>query len=222
MSKSLVTVAAMLVLGLAGVSGASNIIAIDNAVQAPNQSYGNALGLDFTVNSVQAITVRELGAFVGNPSTYNYLGVDGASGIGVQIYRVTGATGVPVGPEVFFNPSNPGTPVNGDVFQAIAPLSLPAGNYSVVAFNDPNSNSGNGSIPRTLNSGNGAITIGGATYGSPASFAGTAANYPSTTDSNFYAAGTFQFTPAPEPSTMVLGGLGSLGLLIAVRRRRKA
>ncbi len=205
----------LLILGClaSGVAGASTI-AYDNQITlSPLQGFGGALGLDFQVNT--SISVSELGAF-DNGSTSNLLGVDGHSGVTVQIYNVSG-TPTAVGPSVTFTPTSAGFQVNGDAFMNVTPFLLGPGTYSVVAFNDDNYNTGSlANSTDTENSGGLISFIGSGRYG-------TGSSFPTTLDtgvSNKYDAGTFAFDLAtvPEPSTFALFGLGALAFF--VRRRR--
>jgi hypothetical protein len=83
---------------------------------------------------------------------------------------------------------------------------------------DPNGNIGNGSSPPSvMNTDDGLITfVGGGRYDS-----GATLGLPGTTDGgpvNRYSAGTFEFTAAPEPGTLVLFGVaGAAGLLLRKR-----
>ena len=197
----------------AGIAGASTI-AYDNQITlAPLQGFGDSLGLDFQVNT--PISVSELGVF-DNGLTSNLLGVDGQSGVTVQIYNISG-TPTLIGPSVTFTPTSAGFQVNGDAFMNVTPFLLGPGKYSVVAFNDDNYNTFGAPNSTSTENGAGLITfIGSSRYGNGFTF-------PASTDSgptNKYDAGTFAFDLAnvPEPSTFALFGLGAIALL--ARRRR--
>ncbi len=214
MRLSLFALVAVVALPLAQV--VADTIAYDNQPTGGLQNYGNNLGLDFTVNS--PILITQLGAF-DNGVVANLNGVAGGTGIDVGIFSLSSET--LVGTSVHFNSTtDAGTQINADAFLPVH-INLPAGNYTVVALNDGNYNSGGGvNASSTENSGGGLISfIGGGRYGNGPTLA-----FPGGTDggpTNRYDAGTFQFRAAPEPSSFVLGALGVVGLLWAARRRRK-
>jgi hypothetical protein len=204
---------------------ASLDIAYDNPVIGNGvQNYGNGLGLVFTVNT--PLTVSYLGAF-DNGANANLAGHDGTSGVTVQIYSVTntaGPAGVAYGPAVTFTTSSDTLAgfqqIRGDAFLPIAPTTLVAGTYEIVAYNDVNANSGAGSWSApTYNTFGGAVSysnsigLNGAYYGSNSS------SFPTSGDYNTYAAGTFA---TPEPSSLVLWGVGGLGVFFVARRRCKS
>jgi hypothetical protein len=209
----LATVAA--VSSLAVGTAHASFIAYDNAPVAPNQGFGNSLGMDFSVGSTP-IVITALGAFDSGIAG-NLAGVDGSSGVTVQIYS---STGVAQGASVNFNPITAGVPINGDAFLPIAPLVLPAGFKGVVvAFNDINYNSFGGPNGTSIEDGGGLIT-----------FTGTSQylggfQFPTTIDGgpeNRYDAGTFEFSAVPEASTYIAGAMLLLPFgLSAVRRFRK-
>jgi PEP-CTERM motif len=205
----------LLILGClaSGVAGASTI-AYDNQITlSPLQGFGGSLGLDFQVST--AISVSELGVF-DNGSTSNLLGVDGHSGVTVQIYNISG-TPTAVGPSVNFTPSNAGFQVNGDAFMNVTPFLLGPGTYSVVTFNDDNYNTGSLANGTSIENNAGLITfVGSGRYSAGFTFPST----PDTGVTNKYDAGTFafDFASVPEPSTFALFGLGAVALFL--RRRR--
>jgi hypothetical protein len=196
-------------IGLANAAQADVIAYADSPI-ATTQGYGNSLGADFTVNS--PVVVNHLGVF-DNGVTANLAGADGSSGVSVAIFNLT--TSAQVGPLETFSVASPGTQINADAFKAVAPFVLPAGNYSVVAFNDVNGNSAIGAgIIQSLNTDNGSIT-----FISGGRNAGGFVLPPGHNDSHSYAAGTFIVTP--EPSSCVLAALGLVGLLCVGFRRMK-
>ena len=199
---NLVTLAAMasLVVGTACAT-----IAYDNSTGLPLQNWPDSLGLDFNVNAPTDVTA--LGDF-DNGSIANLIGVDGSSGVTVQIYNRDTAS--PVGPSVTFTPTLFGTQINGDAFMTISTLVLPAGDYSIVAFNDENYNQGfyggaNGTS--VMNSGGGLISfVGSGRY----NYTGSGIAFPTVVDGgpvNRYDAGTFEFSAVPEPTTLIAGAL---------------
>lgn len=207
--------AAVLGMCIGGVARA-DVIAYDNIGAGPNQNFGNSLGLDFNVTSATGITVTALGAY-DSGAIGALVGVDGVSGVTVAIYdRVTQ---LQVGPSVHFDGTN-GVQINSNAFLPDL-INLPGGfQGSVVAFNDPNYNSGGGPNPTsTENDGGGLISfVGGGRFGG--GFA-----YPTIVDggpTNRYDAGTFEFVAGvPEPGTLTLAGLGLLGLVGYCWRSRK-
>ena len=195
-------------------------IAYDNDTTAPNQFYGNSLGLDFNVN--KDIYVGALGAYFGNTISNlagvspNELGVD----VGIYQFDSNASTWSLVSPLVHFTPSVYDSTVKGDAFINIPTLHLSVGNYSVVAFNDTNYNSnGSPNGTSTTNDDGGAITfVGGGRYGVDT------VNFPTIPDggpTNRYDAGTFQYSTTPEPATLAIWGCGAFGFAVAAYRRRK-
>jgi hypothetical protein len=170
-----------------------------------------------------------LGAFDdGNPATL--LGVN-PGGVTVGIFNLS--TSTLVAPSVVITPTNFGSQINGDAFRTVAPFTLGPGNYSVVSFDDPNYNSGfTGVTAATLNDGGGSINFNvptalsrydsGATFDLPPAGGGSSgvANFPPVPR---FDAGTFSFTNAPEPSSLVLlcSSLVICGACVPSLRRRK-
>ena len=201
-----------LLLSANGIAGATTI-AYDNVnLGQGNQDYGGSLGLDFTVNS--PIFVTGLGAYdTGNPA--QLIGQDASSGVTVYIAKLSNST--QIGPSVTFTPTNAGTQINADAFLSVPEFVLPAGNYSVVAWNDNNYNTnGPPNGTSTENTGGGLISfIGGGRYGSAGAFPGTGDGGPT----NRYDAGTFQFRGVPEPTSIAMAAI-ALGALLCLGRKR--
>jgi PEP-CTERM motif len=199
-------------------------IAYDAAVQLGNQSYSGSLGLDFDVIS-SPVNILSLGAFDAS--------ADGLNGpVSVGIYNRN--TQTLVSPLLVFSGAVDAL-LNGSRFRSITPLTLGAGQYSVVAWgygpNELNGNAGcvgnpaascfgtNPFTGSTMN-GEGVIAfVGGGRFGA-------AGSYPTGPDggpANRYLAGTFEFEAAvPEPATTGLMGLVFTGFAIALRRTKKA
>ena len=182
-----------------------------------NQSFGQALGMDFNVN--QAITIFSLGAFDSGQDGYQ-------STITVQLFNRD--TQLAVSPLITMSSSD--TLINGGRFQTLATaLNLAAGfhgtivayGYSASEFNG-NVNSGGTFNPASLNNLGGAIT-----FQNTASFGGF--GYPSTSfvgATNQFGAGSFTFdltttSTTPEPATLGMIGVGILAMGGVARSRRR-
>lgn len=205
----------------AAIPARCSAIAYDNGVQAGNQAYSGSLGMDFNVLS-RPIVITSLGVFDSN--------ADGLQlPVQVAIYDINNSAS-PLTPVLTFLGSGDAL-VNGDRFQAINPLELAAGSYSIVAWGygvgELNGNVGCNNNPNpaclgninasTVNDGGGLISFTGL------SRFGSAGSFPTISDSgpsNRYLAGTFQFADAPEPATVWFIAAG-LGVCLRLRRRRR-
>ena len=218
-------IAALLAAALSSEAKSAAIVAYDNAVVPTStlQYFGQSLGLDFTV--VSAVDVVALGAF-DDGIVADLRGADLASGVTVAIYAI--ATGVRQTPSVTFTPTNAGTQIGGDAFLPIAPTLLSPGSYTVVAYNDDNTNSLGAFNPSSTFNGGGLITATGAgRYGGGFTFPTRIDGGPS----NRYDAGTFEFvaapsvtpTPIPEASSfdlMFAACMGVLAFVVGPRRTK--
>jgi hypothetical protein len=194
---------------------ASSII----AYQVPTGTVGNqdwygSLGMDFNVN--QDIRILSLGAFDS-----------GSNGLSRQItVRLYNRANQSLLAESIFNIGNTGILDGGSRFLDLAiPLTLQSGfQGSIVAFGygsgEPNGNKGNSGNWFT-NDGGGLLSfVGSGRYSG-------STNFPTIIDGgppDRYAAGTFKYeavtAPIPEPSTVLLIGMGLLGIGVFNMRRK--
>jgi len=221
------------VLALAATSAFADIAYIGQSQSGsisipPLQGWTGSLGMDFDVSS--AITIQYMGVYNAFALTDTEL----ASPLEVAIFnRDTGQ--IVAATDVKFQADTPYLrflPVDVyDLFQAVTPVTLGAGDYSVVAFgfNDsqPNGNQGYCCSPYNYPD-----AIGAAEGMSSITYVGTGRydnssilDFPTTIDGgppNRYDAGTFA---TPEPgfySISAVFALALTGLSAAVRRRKSA
>jgi len=226
---------AVAVMGLGASAAVADTIAYDNSYPVSEtdptppggfQRWKGNLGLDFVVDT--PITVTYLGAF----DNHKLANLDGSLGNGVDV-AIFNSAGAQIGPSVQFNSSNTGTQVNGDAFLPVS-ISLGVGDYSIVALNDLNYNTGynsNAVNPYSTENSGGAISfVGSGRYDINSS----SLDLPGNTDggpTNRYDAGTFAFTtgivssglPVPLPASAGIGFsmLAGFGALAALRKRMK-
>lgn len=186
-----------------------------------SQTYSGALGMDF--DALRPITVTELGCFDSS-----------ANGLSRTITVVLWSrrqNGTPTNPaddtagtvmaSEVFTTASPGTLNGTQRFKPLAtPLLLPAGSYTMVAYNygsgEPNGN--NAAFLTSVNPGSGALAfVGSSRYGSATVPSSPAASWPGSPDGGpaaRYAAGTFRFREsAPvrtNTSAAMLGRTASL------------
>ena len=201
----------------------ANASTIAYADQPPSAGFGFTGNLALNFNVLSPITVTELGV-------YNAAGDGVITGsISVVIYDTTSLTQVT--PVVTFQGIYTPAGLGFDVFQAIAPVTLGAGSYQVVAVGfsstDYFGNLNYGSTGPLLNDGGGLLAFNGASWDY-----NTALDSPNTcgscqglpAQSSQFDAGTFQFTPAnsaPVPEPGALGMLGTSVIAAATMLRRK-
>ena len=173
------------------------------------QSYGGALGMDFTVDAETQVT--HLGAFDD--------GSDGMSRtITVQLWSRNDAgtpgspsddTGGSVLASATFSPGSPGTLEGGSRFKSLgSALTLQPGAYTIVAFGYGNTElNGNNStgFSDTDDSGGPVAYVGSSRYGTAGSFPNVVDAHPSQ-----YGAGTFKFTSTGELGQAMIGNNASL------------
>jgi hypothetical protein len=201
-----------------------NLIAYQvQAPQAGSQDFNGSVGMDFVVN--EPISISALGAFDADQNGFN-------TPITVEVYaRNDGGTpsdpaddtgGAILATQTFSGAA--GTAVGGSRFLPLdQALRLEPGAYTVNAHGygptELLANSGGFSVVRRTNDGDGALSFVGASR-----FCfdfGGCTGYPATVDAgpaDRYGAGTFAFTPVPEPSTWALA-MGAAALLVSRRRR---
>lgn len=188
-------------------ASASFVAYIVPASTAGNQSFTGSLGMDFDVGAT-SILVSRIGVFDDNTD-----GISANATLYAEIYDRN--TMMVVGSSTTtFTAGSSGTVVGGSRFKDLG-LTLGTGNYSIVSggYSSLDQN-GNLPVAWTTNDGGGLISfVGDARHG--------AANvYPTTIDTgpaNRYAAGTFEFSAVPEPTSFLLFGLAMVGFA----RRRK-
>jgi hypothetical protein len=209
-------------------------------ITSPSGSFN--LAMEFTV--VNAIVVTQLGAF--DPTIGN-TGSGFVSAVQVGIYSEdNGSMAIPA---ITFGAGNTGTVVGSSRFQAITPVTLNPGTYQIVASGygqagsavpnwnyyfyaaseDPSAPAGDLPANPLIFDGNGGdLSLAGDTsfYSESATFddPSTATDYTQDFFADQYAAGTFAFTPVPEPNAYQFALLGAcvLGLAKIARKVRKA
>jgi hypothetical protein len=209
----------------------------------PLQNFVGDLGLQFMVNNTGVPSVvTTIGAF-DNGSLMNLVGANGTSDVQVGIYT-QGGTLVPntlftLTPTGAYAGTTPGTTPTIAVMQGTGnqagdayinlptPVTLAAGNYVIVTYNDRNYNS-NGAPNSTsaLESFGGRISFTGPPLNTPG---GSSIAFPTSQDTagpiDRYSAGTFGLSTAavPEPTTIAQGmALAFLGAGVLAWRRKKS
>lgn len=176
------------------------------------------LGMDFNVN--QSINVVSLGVFDS--------GGDGLAGSTAA--HIFDRDTQKVVATLQFSHADPGILVGGSRFKLLAlPLTLAAGFHGSIVVDylsspvEPNGNRGNNrpNAPWSTDTGGGLISfVGGGRIGR----SGNPNDFPTEPDggpADRYAAGTFQYTPVPEPAAVALLALGCLGIAPVFTRRTR-
>ena len=188
-----------------------------NAVMAytgatPNgiQNWGGTLGMDFNVVNPTGIVISQLGAF--DHGQNGIIGTQAGGSIRVAVFNRNTQTIVP-GLDVYIAGSSDPL-VSFHRMRNITPVTLPVGNYSIVALgynnSELNGNSGFAGYPATnTNSNSGAIVFtGGARAGS------TIFDFPGSVDggpASRYHAGTFSYSTGNPGKIVVLSVIDSYG-----------
>ena len=198
-----------------------------NAPQGGIQDFGGSVGMDFVVES--PIVVSALGAFDADQDGMNLdITVDLWSRDDAGTPDAADDTGVAILATEVFTSNDPGTLVGGSRLKSLdTPLVLPAGAYTINAHGygagELLANSGVGGgffIDRQLNDGGLLSFVGTSRF---CFQDGPCTDFPPTPDGgpeDRYAAGTFAFSPVPEPGVLTLLAVGLLTLVLVRRRVR--
>jgi hypothetical protein len=203
---------------LPGVASAE--VAFDAAAGLGDQSWTGNLGESFTLTS--PLVIDAIGVYDSNANG----SASFSNGTSIEVAIFDQTTSSQVTQTYTFDAAGAAgytlTPDGGYALQALTGadvgLTLNATDtYWIVAqgfnSNDQNGNTGNGAPAATVDVNINAL---GAAYdNSP-----TPLGIPGTPDTHSYEAGTFDFSPAPEPGTFVLFGLSSIIAIAATRRRK--
>ncbi|OYU56650.1 MAG: hypothetical protein CFE25_05335 [Chitinophagaceae bacterium BSSC1] len=188
----------------------NTVMAYTGATPNGIQNWGGTLGMDFNVVNPTGIVISQLGAF--DHGQNGIVGTQAGGSIRVAVFNRNTQTIVP-GLDVFIAGSSDPL-VNFHRMRNITPITLPVGNYSIVALgyngSELNGNSGVAGYPATnTNSNSGAIVFtGGARAGS------TLFDFPGSADSgpaSRYHAGTFSYSTGNSGKTVVLSVIDSYG-----------
>jgi hypothetical protein len=219
--RIVVSIAAALALLAGGTRAHSTtlVAGYTDATGNGHQAFGGNLALLFTANT--GMVIKDMGIF----DNLGVATIPTGTNVTVGIFTVpsVGTGSLVAGTEVTFSSGDSYTlsANDGDLFQSISPVKLAPGNYEVVAVgfngNYKNGNTTAGSVPPAL-TGSVSMTYDGSAWNGATSlkFTNTSETDPPLAQFN---AGTFEFTPAPEPGTLLLMGTGVLGLAGMVRRK---
>jgi hypothetical protein len=188
----------------------NTVMAYTGATPNGIQNWGGTLGMDFNVVNPTGIVISQLGAF--DHGQNGIVGTQAGGSIRVAVFNRNTQTIVP-GLDVYIAGSSDPL-VNFHRMRNVTPVTLPVGNYSIVALgyngSELNGNSGVAGYPATnTNSNSGAIVFtGGARAGS------TLFDFPGSVDSgpaSRYHAGTFSYSTGNSGKTVVLSVIDSYG-----------
>jgi hypothetical protein len=218
---SRLTICCLALIGVCtGAQAQAGTIALGVTGGTVRTDFGGTVGYEITVGA-QPISVSALGYYNGSGFQDNTGGIPTTHEVGIY----NDATQALVGSATVTYDGTPAGP-SSFTYVPVTPFILAANTkYDVAAANVSGSSNSNGNAAYLLNATGVSVaadlTLGNSRYGG----GGSTLAFPNNTftpNNVGNIGGNFQFSVVPEPSSLLLCGLGAFGLFIAAQRRRKA